>query len=96
MRLRLIFGFFKFRNFLNLCLIIAALFKDNKYKDFAGCIIQLFVFGDKNAGRGVRIAEAWRQSVRHGDDFDCLGGNLANLEAPSHRFSLLINSLINF
>ena len=65
-----------------LSFFIAALYKDSKHKDFAVCISQLFVFGNKNAGRGVRVAEAWRQSVRHGDDFDCLGGNLANLEAP--------------
>ena len=35
-------------------------------KGFVGCKSQVFVIGDKNAGRGVRIAEA----RRHGDDFD--------------------------
>ena len=34
-------------------------------------------FGDKNAGRGDRVAEAWRRSSRHGDDFVWLGGHSA-------------------
>ena len=34
------------------------------------CKSQIFVFGDKNAGRGDRVVEAWRRSVRHGDGFD--------------------------
>ena len=36
------------------------------------------VSGDKNAGR-VRVAEVRRRSVRHGEDFDRIGGNTANL-----------------
>ena len=42
----------------------------------------IFVIGDTNAGRGVRVAEARRRSVRHGDDFDYLGGHSENLESP--------------
>ena len=35
------------------------------------------VIGDKNAGRGERVA-----ARRFGDDFDWKGGHSANLEAP--------------
>ena len=38
--------------------------------------------GELTSGRRVRIAEAWRRSVRHGDDFDRLGGHFSNQEAP--------------
>jgi len=34
-----------------------------------------------NAGRAVRVAEALRRSVMHGDDFDWLGCQSANQEA---------------
>ena len=42
---------------------------------------QIFVIRDNYAGRGVRVAESWIRSVRHGDDFDWLGGHSANQEA---------------
>ena len=42
-----------------------------------GCKSQIFVIGDKNAGRGERVA-----ARRFGDDFDWKGGHSANLEAP--------------
>ena len=38
-----------------------------------------FFIGDKNAGSGVRVAEAWRRSVKHRDDFVWLGGQFAGL-----------------
>ena len=50
-------------------------------KAFVGCKNQVSVIGDKNAGLGVRVAEAGRRSIRHEDDFDCLGGHSANQEA---------------
>ena len=37
--------------------------------------------GDQNAGRGDKIAEAWRRIERHQDGFTGPGGNTANLEA---------------
>ena len=41
----------------------------------------MFVIEENKAGRGVRLAAAWRRSLRHGDDFDWLGGYSANQEA---------------
>ena len=32
---------------------------------FSGCKSQIFFIGDQNAGRGDRMAEAWRRSERH-------------------------------
>ena len=46
------------------------------------CKSQIFVIGDKNAGRGDRVVEACRRSVRHRDDFDWLRGHSTNQEAP--------------
>ena len=46
-------------------------------KAFCGFKSQIFVIGDKNAGH-----EALRRSMRHGDDFDWLGGHSAKKEAP--------------
>ena len=57
------------------------------------CKSQIFVFGDKNAGRGDRVVEAWRRSVRHGDGFDWLGGHSVNYEAPEVSFSGLMVAL---
>ena len=34
--------------------------------------VEIFVIGDKIAGREVRVAEAGRRSIRHGDDFNWL------------------------
>jgi len=42
---------------------------------------QIYVIGDKSDGRGLRVAEARRRTVRYGDDFDFVGGHSANLEA---------------
>ena len=39
-------------------------------KTFGKSKRQIFDIEDKNAGRGVRVVEAWRRSVRHGDDFN--------------------------
>lgn len=57
------------------------------------CKSQIFVFGDKNAGRGDRVAEAWRRSVRNGDGFDWLGGHSVNYEAPEVSLSGLMVAL---
>ena len=47
-------------------------------KGFDGCKSKIFVIGDMNAGRGDRTVKARRCSVRHGDDFDWLGGHCEN------------------
>jgi len=52
-----------------------------KKKVFGGCKSQIFFIGDQNAGRGDRMAEAWRRSKRHGDRFKGPGGHSGNLEA---------------
>ena len=41
-----------------------------KKKTFGKSKRQIFDIEDKNAGRGVRVAEARRRIVRHGDKFD--------------------------
>ena len=51
----------------------------------AFCTSQIFVIGDKNVrvgGVGDCIAEGRRSSVRHGDNFDWLGGHSENHKAP--------------
>ena len=52
-----------------------------RLKAFGGCKSQIFAIGAKNARLGNCIAEARRRSVRHGDDFDWLGGPFAIREA---------------
>ena len=50
---------------------------------------QIFVIGAKNAERGEIVAEAWRHSVRHGDDFDWPGGQDAHEVLPSIQTALI-------
>ena len=50
-------------------------------KTFGKSKRQIYDIEDKNAGRGVRVAEARRRIVRHGDNFDWLRRAFANQEA---------------
>ena len=45
------------------------------------CISQIFVIGYRILVREYRVWEPDRRSIRHGDDFDWLGGHSANNEA---------------
>ena len=67
-------------------------FKENA---FGGCKLQIFVIWDKNTGRGVKVADARRPSVRFWDDFHWLGGHSAGLMAALLKKITFLNALSN-
>ena len=49
---------------------VLTMLRFSKKKVFGGCKNQIFLIGDKNAGRGDRSSETWRRNERHRDCFE--------------------------